>query len=171
MPAGPRAWGGQPGRWPARQQPTYQPAPSQPCPALERPEPTSPSDGPLDGSGRKSQRGIWLRAPPGGRRGSGRCFSFCLPAGPHSAALRRSSSPWRDSRKFKVKGLEQLALCKWRCPAFLRREVLWGEVEPPQGRSEWQPSLSAPGGRRESGSLELWTLASGPSSWPLPGLP
>lgn len=38
---GRQAGGGQPGRCPARQQPTYQPAPSQPCPALGRPEPNS----------------------------------------------------------------------------------------------------------------------------------
>lgn len=58
---GRQAWGGRPGWCPTRQQPTYQPAPSQPCPALGRPEPNSPLGGSLDSRG-----GIWLRAPAWG---------------------------------------------------------------------------------------------------------
>lgn len=53
---GRQAGGGQPGRCPARQQPTYQPAPSQPCPALGDLSQT-PSGASLDSTRRKEPEG------------------------------------------------------------------------------------------------------------------
>ena len=54
---GRQAWGGQPGRCPARQKPRYQPAPSQACPALGRPEPNTLSACLWPAPGGKSQGG------------------------------------------------------------------------------------------------------------------
>lgn len=166
MPAGPRAWGGQPGSSPRTS--LLHPSLAQPWGDLSQP---LPQMGPWTALGGKSQRGDLAQGPYWGCRGSGRHLSLCLPPGSHPAGLQESPSPRRNSRKLRIKGSEQLAFCEWRCLAFLRREVLWGEVEPPQGMRQWQPSLSAHGVRRGSMSLELWTLASGPSFWSLPSLP
>lgn len=103
-PRGRQAWGGQPGWCPARQQPRYQPAPSQACPALGRPEPNSPVRW-VSGQHQEKRGRTWLRALHGGVR---------------EAALTLSSVSLLDpALRASGEGLELPLFCKWRCLTFL----------------------------------------------------
>lgn len=90
---GRQAWGGQPGWCPARQQPRYQAAPSQACPALGRPEPNAPSACLRPAPGEKS----------GGAPGSGplggsvRALVPLLSPESHPARLHREAFLLRSS--------------------------------------------------------------------------
>ena len=93
---GRQAWSGQPGRCPARQQPRYQPAPSQACPALGRPEPNTPSVCLWPAPGEKSQGG----PGSGPLGGSVRAVASPRPpvsSGPHPARLQKEAFRLRSS--------------------------------------------------------------------------